>query len=262
MSAAARTRREGGDRTGGGQRLTTAFREGCPSGGSQPRLAHLLTPRCPLPASLGHWLCDRRISISVKSPQTMPPLCGEMKSPALGGGARLKSPKGGAARIRGGGCVDMKAGEKCRAACACLRGDPRPGVQDGLGGSQPPGNPSALYSPRPLPPPNPGATEPAPQALSSHNRPRAGCRASARCFVLRAWNPRPAVLSARRGAPLRRPGCFHGDAPARGFQGQRGRQSITPSVVMRFPLQPSGLFRKGTRTPACALGRRDPVSGT
>lgn len=110
----------------------------------------------------------------------MPPLCGEMKSPALGGGARLKSPKGGAARIRGGGCVDMKAGEKCRAACACLRGDPRPGVQDGLGGSQPPGNPSALYSPRPLPPPNPGATEPAPQALSSHYRPRAGCRAGLR----------------------------------------------------------------------------------
>lgn len=33
-------------------------------------------------------------------------------------------------------------------------------------------------------------------------------RASARCFVLRAWNPRAARLSARRGAPLRRPECF------------------------------------------------------
>ncbi|XP_055257336.1 collagen alpha-1(I) chain-like [Moschus berezovskii] len=89
----------------------------------------------------------------------MPPLCGEMKSPAPGGGARLKSPKGGAARIRGDGCVEMKAGEKCRAACACLRGDPRPGVQHGRGGSQPPGNPSALYCPRAT-----GPARPAPQA--------------------------------------------------------------------------------------------------
>ncbi|CAI9152563.1 unnamed protein product [Rangifer tarandus platyrhynchus] len=159
--------RDGRGWDGGGQQLTPAFREGCPSGGSQPRLAHLLTPRCPLPASPGRCFCDRGISIFVKSPQTMPPLCGEMKSPAPGGGARLKSPKGGAAGIRGGGCVEMKAGEKCRAACARLRSDPSPGIQDCRGGSQPPGNPSALYSPRPRP-------------LPRNYRPPAGSRAGLR----------------------------------------------------------------------------------
>ena len=197
--------RDGSGWDGGGQQLTPAFREGCASGGSQPRLAHLLTPPCPLPASPGRRFCDRGISISVKSPQTMPPLCGEMKSPAPGGGARLKSPKGGAAGIRGGGCVEMKAGEKCRAVCARLRSDPSPGVQDGRGGSQPPGNPSLHYSPRPRPLPRNYALGPAPGPVS------------ARCFVLRACNPRTAGLSAQRRAPLRRPGCFHRDAPARGF---------------------------------------------
>lgn len=159
--------RDGREWDGGGQQLTPAFREGCPSGGSQPRLAHLLTPRCPLPASPGRRFCYRGISISVKSRQTMPPLCGEMKSPAPGGGARLKSPKGGAAGIRGDGCVEMKAGEKRRAACARLRSDPSPGAQDGRGGSQPPGNPSALYSPRPRP-------------LPRNYRPRAGSWAGLR----------------------------------------------------------------------------------
>ena len=41
----------------------------------------------------------------------------------------------------------MKAGEKCRAACARLRSDPSPGVQDGRGGSQPPGT-QACTTPR------------------------------------------------------------------------------------------------------------------
>lgn len=75
--------RDGRGWDGGGQQLTPAFREGCPSGGSQPRLAHLLTPRCPLPASRGRRFSDRGISISVKSPQTMPPpVRGDEKSGA------------------------------------------------------------------------------------------------------------------------------------------------------------------------------------
>lgn len=129
-----------------GTAAAPAFREGARPGSQQAGApSHPSVPSARLP---GRRFCDRGISISVKSRKQCPPVRGDEKSGAGCRGA-FKSPRrwdrtDPRGRLRG------DEGGEVRAACACFRGDPRPGVQDGLGGSQPRGNRgSSLPAPHP-----------------------------------------------------------------------------------------------------------------
>lgn len=110
----------------------------------------------------------------------MPAVRGD-ESRAPGSGARLKSPKGGAAGIRGGRCVEIKAGEKCRAACASLPGAPGPGVSElarpprRAARARPAGRMRALL------PRQPG---PCPRPRPRNYSPRAGSRPGLRPMLL------------------------------------------------------------------------------
>ena len=161
----------------------------------------------------------------------------------------MKSPKGGAAGIRGRRWEETEPGEKRHAACASVPSAPGPGVRDRTASQTLPGPGPRCPSPPAPQPPSPKCSPPARRAPSSQPG-KPGLTGSVPAEDPPATAPRPPPppgLGAAWAISVER--------------GRRASGSIQyPQWVTHSPLQPVGLFGKGSRTPACALARLGPGS--